>query len=633
MKRYLLAVVLCVIALGCWSAGLKLAAERQSASVVVGFSDAPATGTQLFFARKDDFSERDSVILREAVRAWHIQVPADRLDTLRIDPPIGAGAVICSLDFTFADGEARSLQDYRVSGFHQMADIRHEDGCLNLVPLSGSEDPQVMLALSSPLPAHSGPILPVALGIVGVLSLLGAILLVLRSREALSAQPFAERVGGRLVEIYVLISLLAGFAYAVITPPGAVTDEYAHVTKAVKVSSGVLVGSTGDRAFPDVIGMYGVFNGYLDPSVHFSTSQLATQIGKPVPCNPTTAALPAGADSYAPHLYVAPAASYALSCALDLDTGSFLLLARLGNLLLATALIAIGLWSTRRARWALFVCALLPMTVYQVASVSADAMYLALSFAWIGAVCGLVEERIPVGRAMPILLPLALALAVSKPGAAWVLGAILFARPLYLRAMGTFLPTLLKLLVVPFVVHVLWVLYAAGGASPLEGVDPTANLARLRSEPLDVASVFMKTFLGSHGLWLSKSAMGVLGWLDVYLSGWSYLGLSLCLFASLWMGLDARRPAIWVSGIAVIFAAGAAVMLAIPLFIFWTYQSSTYVMGLQGRYFLPCIAFAACFLARGSSQHARSVLSVLVPAAITFALADGLLALIARYYP
>ncbi|WP_158613423.1 DUF2142 domain-containing protein [Luteimonas sp. 100069] len=635
MRKYLLAFFLCGFALASWGWALYIAADQETASIEVEFGGSPVVGTQLFFAQANDFSERRSSTLLEEKAVWRISVPVGQAETLRIDPPPGVAVSICRLNVDFSGASTRSLGDYRLAGLHHIQEVRQEGACLTVIPLADGNDPQVLLASANASEHAPSPDLISAVGVAvaGVLALLFAAW-ILCSREPAVAESFADRVGGSLVAIYFLLSLLAGFAYAVVTPPGAVADEYAHVTKAVKVSSGVLVGATGDRLFPNIFEMYGAFNGYLDPGVHFSKPQLLAQLETPVPCAPTTAALPSGADSYAPHLYMAPAASYALSCAVGLDTGAFFLIGRLGNLLIATLLIALGLWATRRARWALFVCALLPMTVYQVASLSADSLYIALSFAWIGVICGLIEGRIPIAKAKWFLAPLALALAISKPGAAWVLVALLFTRPLYLRETGRFWPTGVLLLVLPLLAHLLWVIYAGGSAAPLDGVDPAANIQRLHSDPLGAAAVFGQTFFGPHGVWIWKSALGVLGWLDVYLSSFTYLGLSLCLLASLWMGLDGSRclPT-WVSGAAVLFSGGAALMLALPLFIFWTFHESNVVMGLQGRYFLPCIAFAACFLARGGDQRVRACLSVVVPLVLMYALVDGLFALITRYYP
>lgn len=635
MRLRVVAFVLLAAAILMAGLGLHAGIKAKLVTVEVSVSGSAVPGTQIFFAANGEFSERDSLVLSEESELSRFRIPVKQVATLRFDPPVGSLIRVCGLRVRIG-GVERAFEDYRVTGTHHVAELTSSDGCVVIKPDPLGDDPQAILAIrpERELAANwnTAGVLWLGAALCGFMALL--LLSRLRSESTgVSRIAIADRVTGKLVPLYIALSLVFGAAYAVVTPPGAVTDEYAHVTKAMKVSEGVLVGATGERIFPNVFEMYGPFNDYLNPDVHFSTNQLFTQIETPVACEPSTAALPHGADSYAPHLYVAPAASYAFSCATGQNTGTFLVLARMGNLLLATLIIAVGMWATLRARWVLFVCALLPMTMYQVASVSADALSLAFSFAWIGVVCGLLEERIPVSKAFWWLGPLAAAIAISKPGAAWVLSAILFARPVYLRTAGTFFPALLSFLIVPFIVHFLWVLIAAGTASPLAGVDPSANLARLVNDPVGVATVFAQTFFGPHGVWIWKSSLGLLGWLDVYLSPWAYTALSGCMLASLWMAGIRGSLKPWVSSIAIVFSAGAAVMLALPLFIYWTLADSSVVMGLQGRYFLPCLAFAASFFARSSDARIRSALSVAVPFFLMFALADGLIALVERYYP
>lgn len=66
----------------------------------------------------------------------------------------------------------------------------------------------------------------------------------------------------------------------------------------------------------------------------------------------------------------------------------FLYGARLLNLMLAAALVYLGIRWARRGRWALFAVATLPMLLSQVATLSADSLWLGASIAWLGLVSG-----------------------------------------------------------------------------------------------------------------------------------------------------------------------------------------------------------------------------------------------------
>ncbi|MFC4726851.1 DUF2142 domain-containing protein [Coralloluteibacterium thermophilus] len=626
-------------------ASLSQAWMRGTVEVQLDFPGGVPEGTRVFFAGSEDFVEKNSLSLpADAEGDVSILVPIGLHERIRIVPLAGSTASLCSLEVVATGRAPLSLEDYRVIDRRGVTSVSLHPGCVSAVPVAGESAPHVTIGLQSTEAWDAGARAWFGLAIAAfcIALVLGSAWLWGWRGWGVADRESRASTGGagtsKLVPVYVVISLFFGTLYAVVTPPGAVTDEYAHVTKAAKMANGAFLGATGDQLFPNIFEMYGRFNGYLDPGVHFSGLQLVNQLRAPVPCQRTTADLPKGADSYSPTLYPVPAAAYVVSCATDQDLGTFLLLARVGNLLLATALIAFGIWATIRARWVLFVCALLPMSVYQMASVSADALYIAASLAWLGAVCGVIEERIPVRRATWILGLLALFLALSKPGAAWVLVAILFARQAYLRQAGTFTPAVLKYMLLPFVIHIGWVLYASSSAAPLPGVDPAANLARIADRPLEVVGLFFDTYVSTHGVWILKSTLGALGWLDVSLAKVSYLGLLFCLGATAVMGWPVPRPPAATVAAGWIFAAGAVAMLSLPLYLFWTVRDSTIIMGLQGRYFIPCLAFAFCFTA-GSLPVGRYAawvhrgLVVLVPAVVMAALTDGLLALLARYYP
>lgn len=608
-----------------------VALDKAVVEVGLTFSHPMPAGAQVFVAEGGSFSEKNSFVLPsvQAGERVDFNVPAGFQMIVRLDPPADQVMSLCSV--AVEGFEHLGLGSYAISDSHQLRSLSETKGCLVAVPAAGAEDPQFVLRTK--VEPSSGAGTPMFWLFAATLT--GGFVLAMALWLGCTV---LRGFTGWVVPLYVVMSLTFGTLYAIATPPGAVTDEYAHVTKAVKVAHGVMVGATGERAFPNIFRMYGPFDGYLNPSVHFSPMQLLNQIETPVACTPETAALPHGADAYPPQLYIVPAAAYALSCSLDGDLGFFLLLARIGNLVLATGLIAVGIWATIRARWVLIVCALLPMSIYQIASVSADSLSLALSFAWLGVVCGVAEGRVPVAKSGWLLVPLAVALAVSKPGSAWVLAAILFARPAYLSQAGTFSPAVLKYLVVPFIVHTVWVLYASGSAAPLQGVDPAENVSRFFTDPVSVIMVYWNTFLGHGGVWLLKSAIGVLGWLDVSLSSISYRLAVLALLASAFMGFPVNRPSVKVGAAALAISSGAVAMLAAPLYIYWTLPGSEIILGLQGRYFIPCMAFVLTFAAGSlgagvAARRAHLGLTLLVPLILCIILVDGALALVERYYP
>jgi uncharacterized membrane protein len=256
------------------------------------------------------------------------------------------------------------------------------------------------------------------------------------------------------------------------------------------------------------------------------------------------------------------------------------------------------------------------MSLFQMASLSADALTIALSVAWLGLVSGISGGAVPAARAQRALWLLGLSIALLKPGSAWILAALLFCRPAFEAAKLSFPVALLKFVALPWVVHVAWTLWAAGNAPLLAGVDPQANLALLTQHPFAFPRLLTHALTGSDGLLLWQRLVGVLGWLDVPLSTWAYWLATLAVLGAFWTNAAElpRRPRMH-APLAWALALGSTAVLALPLFLYWTPTGAAAVQGLQGRYFLPTLAFLVSCCGLRSADVPRAALTALLVAA------------------
>lgn len=599
------------------------------------------TRHQMYYATSPTFTEAQSAFIPAGAGGTGTQAlrltPSD-LRYIRIDPGSDARARLCRLDVNSGTTGLGSLHGFTIVRSKQLTRLEQGKRCLDLIPEQGATDPYVVLEAPAavrdwkpPTPSRGMPgvLASLALGVAAVLVLLAARTTPLGGMTS----RLATGMHARLPLVYAVLATTLGLGYLLVTPPGAVPDEMAHATKAVKVAHGELMGDTGDREFPNLYHLYGEFNGFRNPTTRFSTAELSARAESPVLCEPTTTNLPSGADSYGPHLYLGPSMAYATACATGSSFGGFLWASRAGNLLLAVLLSAMGMWSSSQARWPLFVIALMPMTLFQMASISADALYFGLCFAWLGLTCGVAENRLSARRAAPALVLLITLITFSKPGGAWVLSSVLFLRPAFVREYGRFWPALICYLVLPAIAHAVWVLAAGTEAVPLAGVDPEFNLAQLSRDPAHVLELFVAAHTGAHGWGLLRSMMGQLGWLDILLPAWSYATILACLLATLLLARGGARPPLSTRALAACFTLGSLVMLSIPLYLFWTPPDASRIGGLQGRYFIPSLAFAWTWLALSGPRRLQDALMLILPIAMTLPLLHGLLAIAMRYYP
>jgi hypothetical protein len=555
---------------------------------------------------------------------------------LRIDPPPGVTTTLCDLRI----GRSGSRGQYEILLVDELS-LADEHACLKLQPDQSARDPKLILRFvdrSARKIERAGTWQAVFYATLPVLlvSLWWIYRFYRRLREWLSAIPTIP--GFRTLYrnahwVCAALMLLLGAAYVFITPPGAVADEEAHLAKIVRLSEGMPFGGSGSEPLPDTRKMYGPFWGYSHNKTAFTGEELSAQLSKKLACDATSTTLPRGADGYFPHQYLLPGAAFKASCAMGATFGFFLYSARMLNLLLSIVFVVLALRYAVRGKWALFAIALLPMSLFQMGSLSADSLTISLSIAWLGLVSGIAGDKVTPTRIMPMLWALSLAIAFLKPGTAWILICLAFCKPAFDRAGHSFGAAMLKFVALPWVIHAAWTLLAAKGAGALAGVDAVANAHSLSAEPSIFMHAWFNTFFSDRVLSLGKMLIGVLGWLDVYLSPWVYPAGGLALLATLWTNEDSMpRMPYWIPPLALVLAAGSMAMIALPLFIYWSPVELGFIQGLQGRYFIATAAFALVWCSFRSTPPIRALLVSVILVLIVVINLDALHVLHRAYF-
>jgi uncharacterized membrane protein len=593
---------------------------------------------QIFHDAHGRFVEGSSqwVDLSANVPEQHVLTVAGRgAAQLRLDPPSGVTTMVCGLRI----GRSGPREQYELRSSRNVR-IASDADCLALKTGPGASDPQVTLAFtgsSRERIRHAGAWqhafrMSVAAALLVLWWMVRRRRMVAANADARASPRWLSAMDRNAHWLGATLVLLLGSAYIASTPPGAVPDEPAHLAKVIRVAHGIPFAGSGHERLPGLGGIYGPFQNYLGNKAPFSREQLSAQLRKQLQCEGVTTRLPQQANGYSPLPYLLPAVAFKATCAAGGSVGAFLTWARLLNLVLAMALVAFALRYAAMGKWALFAVALLPMSLFQMASLSVDSLSISLGIAWLGLVSGLAGGKLAPDRATPMLWVLSLAIALSKPEAVWILPSLLFCRQAFERARRPIVPALLKFVALPCVIHLAWLLATRDQAVAREDVDAAANAASLLTAPWIFAQAWFETFAGARALQLAKMLIGVLGWLDVYLSPWAYPAAAIALVASLRADpAPGLAPPRWVAPAALTLAIASTVMVALPLFIYWTPTGSG-VQGLQGRYFLVALSFVLVWCARPSSAR---VSAWLVPGIVAVAVAinfDALRAVHEAYF-
>src|ERR1043166_7308855 len=145
---------------------------------------------------------------------------------------------------------------------------------------------------------------------------------------------------------------------------------------------------------------------------------------------------------------------------------------------------------------------------------------------------------------------------------------------------------------------------------PPQHFDPVWKLGYMLQEPLLFPRLLISSFV-DYGVPLWRQLIGVLGWLDTPLAGWTYPVLTALLLASFVgpLGTDGAtgRRIAFTCALAV---GGYCFAVFLIFFLVWTALDATQIDGVQGRYFVPALPAVAlgtaALVRRGFSEKARA---------------------------
>jgi uncharacterized membrane protein len=405
-----------------------------------------------------------------------------------------------------------------------------------------------------------------------------------------------------LAILFMLYGTISVSLLAVMTPPYQAPDEPAHFMRAEQISRGGLIGfrlsptRSGGSVDTGVLASFMPFAPLLfhpDTKITRAMYDEAHKVawgGGPAPTEFS------GAAVYPPFLYLPAVVGIWIGKAVHLSVLHTLYLTRAlgGFLAVAVSAAAIAV-AGASAAW-LFTLLLLPMTLFEMSSVTQDGLILAMS----ALAAALVASALREGRALSpsnyivICTSLALVAMARPPYAPLVLllplipnlsRGLRFAGPLVAMAAVAAWSALAAIFAM-----VIW----RNDAAP----DPGAQLTLLLREPGRLPELAEATFRQFGGFY-AEGFIGRLGWLDVelpaYYHRFAWAMVVLAGLVSLSGGDSARYMPYRVA------AAALAILLAVAAtfgvqYLTWTPVGATLLEGVQGRYLIPPALFLICLL-------------------------------------
>jgi uncharacterized membrane protein len=438
-----------------------------------------------------------------------------------------------------------------------------------------------------------------------------------------------------LPRLYLLVAIPTLSALVAVVPPFQSPDEPNHVFRAYQVSRGAIFRRVSSRGYGGgdideslrwiVLPYLQVFN---PTRAKASRERFAGARGVRWSGRSTFSENPVQA-SYGPFTYLPQALGLAVGRLFGMRVLDSYYLARILNGATAIALGHLALRWLQRGRLLAFIVLVLPMTLFQFASTSQDALQIASSLVIAALATRLEIAAIPsVMKLQVVIAALAALVALGRPP------MIVFALLAFLPAphAGRYAAAVLAV-GLALAAMVGWLALSSFHGPLPPGTDPSRQLAMLLGSASAWPHVMVTAISHSSARWLEEG-IGILGWLDTSLPRWFYrlatATLALAIIVDPYAAVRPRKVARVLYG--AVFALGLVGVLLIH-YVGYTPVGVREIGGVQGRHLLQLVPLLALAVGlsvshprAGGIATAGAALFGLTSAAVTLA------AVTARYY-
>jgi uncharacterized membrane protein len=392
---------------------------------------------------------------------------------------------------------------------------------------------------------------------------------------------------------------LAGLPYLILTGPFRAPDERNHFLRAYEISEGrfhpfISAGYPGDNLPSSLSRLSEALGNHTDHRIEAAQIRRARDLAL---APEQREFVEFSTAPYSPLAYIPSAISITVGRTLGAGPLALVYFARGGNLLVGACLIAMAISYAGFARWAALIVALFPMTLAQVASVSADAMSYGIMFLWIAIVVAIAVAKETGLSRKKIVCMLCLALALSQLRPPYpLLGLLVFLIPWKRFSAKVAILTCSALVGASFLPALAW----NGAAARLyvkpiveQDIDPVRQLAWVAKHPGGFWHRLKQDFkTRGPGYW--EQLVGRLGWLNIALPSWIIVGFAAALALGLFLSpRDAAFPLWWQRLALALAVLGGVIAIELMLYLVFNPVGSAFILGVQGRYFVPLAVLAA----------------------------------------
>jgi len=457
--------------------------------------------------------------------------------------------------------------------------------------------------------------------------------------------------------IFLIIGLIYGLGFLLITPPLMVVDnEGAHFDKALSLSEGNVIPEVSDhhagyfipesvynltikfysiRNQHEKINLEDIFNLLYQPLNNYNKvfTDIDSAEGIPVTAVSITAII-----TYSPIPYFASALAITIGKILNLSPLILMYVGRLANFFVWIFFIYMAIRITPVHKWVLLMLSLMPMAIFQGASLSADSFTMALSFLVIAIFFKFsfddIKKEINIIDIGFLFLLMSL-LALSKQTYLFLIFLFFLIPVNKFGSMKKMFLIFSLLFISTFGLSIIWNMGVNRFYMPgYPGVSILGQTSFILSNPLN----FLGTLLNTLFTWdylssIIRTFVGNFGWDPAQLPGWLIvLYLSMLSLTSLLdktdITINFKQKTITFITFFIIF-----VLICISMYITATPVAQNTIRAIDGRYFIPVAPlFFLLFYNNKIKFDIKNGFNLIIITSIILSLTIAIYALIKMFY-
>lgn len=408
--------------------------------------------------------------------------------------------------------------------------------------------------------------------------------------------------------IFIIISLIFGLAILFLTPPFRVADEPVHFLRAIEVSNGNFYNS-----YYKYKNLYKNCDNNYFSSIHYIKAKklLPNELKDyniPIP-NKKVLTLH-NATGYSPIMYLVSGSGVNIAKTMNKNLLFAFYLARLFNLIFWTSIIALSIKITPIFKYPFLFCALLPMSIFQGMSVSADSYTNAISFLFIAFLFSLIYSKQEIKpRHLAVFASLSLLSSLAKISIFPIFLFLIIPNAKFKNLKFQKFTFFILILFLNLLLISLWQKINYTNIRSL--VDFEMHRQIILNHPMWVLNYLIKTLFYkiNNTYFLLDEIIGVLGWLNISFQPWLYNSV-LFVFVSMFIFIKEFGVKISHRILSLLIICVFILSVFILMYLLWDDPRTELIEGVQGRYFIQILPLVFLLFAQNKINFSEKATKI-----------------------